>query len=152
MAYLKKVAVVNSTTFVCRQVKMCHISVLKIKLFILAIFFKVWGKKAIKPMPCASLKIISHISENKQIQLLPMVTILKATLLHEFACVFSVVLNSDWSLLKSFNMFLFLILFCLWKWVPSIKWPIFYLHFLEIIIESRHGKQSIDHCCQNFYF
>lgn len=93
---MKKVAVVNSTTFVCRQVKMCHISVLKIKLFILAIFFKVSKKKkAIKPMPCATLKIISCVSENKQIQLLPMVTIVKAALLRGFACVISVVLNSD---------------------------------------------------------
>lgn len=93
---------------------MCHISVLKIKLFILAIFSKFWKKKAIKPMPCGSLKIISHISENRQIQLLPMVTIVKASLLHGFAYVISVVLNSDCYLPKSFNMFIFSILFCPW--------------------------------------
>lgn len=73
---------------------MSYISV-KNKVFNLSYFFKVMGKKAIKRMPRASLKIISHISENKQIQLLPMVTILKATLFHGFACVISIVLNSD---------------------------------------------------------
>lgn len=42
-------------------------------------------------MPCVPLKIISQVSENKPIQLLPMVGIVKAAFLHGFASVISLV-------------------------------------------------------------
>lgn len=65
---------------------MSYISV-KNEVIRLGYFLKIQEKRAVKPMPCVSLKIILHVSENKSVQLLPMVPIVKAVFSHGFACV-----------------------------------------------------------------
>lgn len=141
MAYLKKVAVVNSTTFVCRQVKMCHISVLKIKLFILAISSKFREKKAIKPMPCASLKIISRFWKQTN-SVAPNGSNSKCNTFI-WICLCNFCSFKQWLLftVKLQHVHVFISLLSMDNWVTSIKWRIFYLHFswkssLKVDMES----------------